>query len=894
MAFFGSQLLQHQKHLPRKPLCRQRLAFESLESRVLLAGDMAEIIGTVLQDLQDDGQSQNDPVVAGATAALYRDNGNGSWGIEDTLLESTPTDANGQYRFEHLGAGKYFVKISLPGDMQFLPGGDVREVNISADEADGSVGPTIDGFTTSQIVQASPPLPSSAPASIQDSAVLGGERDMWVELTESLNPISSVALMSEGGNLYVASGPGATGNAKVVWDGSDGNGHLVNPAGLGGVDLTRHDGNTMTGIALTSGADHPDAQITLRIYTDANNWSEFTTTVPESPGGAATGQAVFNFADLPTAQSGQGADFTHVGALELTFAGVTALDGQVSLVGLVGRATKRADFTALPRLSLGDQVWADIDGNGLHEAREPGIANVRLNLYEDSNDNGTYQRGVDALLDTTTTNATGEYLFTDLFPGDYIVQVDPTNFQIQGPLEGLASSAYPAVDPNNDVDQDDNGTPASGAGVVSQAVMLAGQSESVADGDTDPNSNLTVDFGFFGFDLVLDKAVQQTTVSPTEEIRYNVKIDNTGPSAAANTVFEDTLPDAVTFASASATSNGSPLTTNIDHAGGVLTAELGTLQPGDTVIMTILATVDHDAQGMLVNTATVRAENEVNLSNNTDTVSNPVVPRIDLEITKADSQDPVEPGSTFSYTLDIINHGPSAATGVVVTDNLPATGVTYVRASLTPNSVSPNQLRFNLGDLARGESRSVTIDVRVDDDFSGELLNRAEVTASEDEVTYANNQDTETTRVAMNPASLGGSVFVDRNDNGVFDTGERPIADVLVRLKGIDFRGNTVDQQATTASDGSYLFENLTPGNYRLEQTQPDRYRDGKDHVGTQGGMLGNDPGPFLIPNDVQPEQLQDLFFEIQLDSGDVGQQYDFGELAITVSKIDFIRRFDW
>ena len=108
----------------------------------------------------------------------------------------------------------------------------------------------------------------------------------------------------------------------------------------------------------------PNAQIKLRIYTDANNWSEFTTTVPESPGGAATGQAVFRFDDVPTAQGGGGADFSNVGALELTFEGVTAVDGQVSLVGLGRPDHEAADFTASPKLSLGDRVWNDIDDDG--------------------------------------------------------------------------------------------------------------------------------------------------------------------------------------------------------------------------------------------------------------------------------------------------------------------------------------------------------------------------------------------------------------------------------------------------------------------------------------------------------------------------------------------------
>lgn len=900
MAQFGSR----QSTSPSTPSYRidgsgslsgSKLSFEVLEPRQMLAADMAEIFGVVRTDLQGDGIASNDTVVVGATAALYRDGGNNAFdggSVDDALVTTTSTNSLGQYQFDQIGAGRYFVKITLPADLQFRPGQDVKEVIIAPGEGGAIVGPTIDGFTSTQMVTATPPVPASDVDSQLDGAVLGGERDMYVELTDvsnsPLSALASVALGSYDGKLLFASGPGAVGQAKVVWDGVDGNGQLVNPTGLGGIDLTEADGNTMTGIALTSGADHPDAHIMMRVYTDANNWSEFTTTVPESVGGAATGQAVFHFDDVPTAKGGNGADFTNVGALELTFEGVSAVDGQVSLVGLVGRATKKLDFTAAPRLSLGDRVWADSDDDGILDASELGIGGVQINLYEDVNSDNQYTQGVDALLDTTTTNAAGNYLFSDLFPGKYVVQVAPTNFQVQKPLYGLTSSSGndPAADPDNNVNNDDNGTSLAGAGVVSQAVTLTGGAEPTNDGDTSSNSNLTVDFGFFGFDLVLDKSVEQTTLSPQEMVEYHVKINNDGPSDAANTTFKDTLPSHVTFVSGTTSLSG----VGVQHSGGIVTANLGTMKAGDVVFITILATVNDDALGTLVNTATVTAPKEVNLSNNTDTVSNPVQPKIDLAITKTDSRDPVEPGSTFSYTLKVVNNGPSDATGVVVTDDLPDVGVSFQSANPGQDAFDGDVLSWEVGDLAKGESTSITVNVRVDDDFSGELLNHTEVVGNEPEITLANNQDTEPTLVKLDPATLGGTVFVDRNDNGQFDSNETTLSGVIVTLKGVDVHGAAVERVTVTGSNGTYLFENLTPGNYRVMETQPTRYKDGKDHVGTHGGATGENPGQFIIPNDIDAEQVKDLLLGINLGSGDVGLEYDFGEQAITTSKADYVR----
>ncbi|MGI9428399.1 MAG: SdrD B-like domain-containing protein, partial [Bythopirellula sp.] len=791
----------------------RKLAIESLEAREMLAADMAEISGVVRTDLQGDGNVSNDVVVAGATATLYRDNGNGQYDSGDTAVgSSVTTDANGKYQFNQVGAGNFFVKVTLPSDLQFRNGEDVKAVSIASDEGDGVVGPTIDGFNSFQMVEASPPPVSTDAGTLADASVLGGERDVYVELTQSTNPISSVTLATSGGNLYVASGPGATGNVKIVWDGTDGNAQNVNPIGLGGLDLTQDNGNTMTGIALTSGADHPNARIMLRVYSDANNWSEYTTVVPESLGGAAVGQATFNFDDVPTDKAGQGANFANVGALELTFEGVTAVDAQVSLIGLVGRATREADFTASPRLSLGDKVWADIDDDGLFENGESPIAGVKLNLYEDTDRNNEYTAGLDQPLGMTTTDANGMYLFTDLFPGKYIVQVDPTNFQSTGPLSGLRSSLgnATAADPDDDVNSDDNGTPRAGAGVVSHAVGLEGRQEPTNDGDNDDNSNRTVDFGFFGFDLVLDKAVEQTTIAPTEQLDYTIKINNDGPSAAEDTTFEDVLPSFATFVSGSTSLSG----VGVQHNNGTVTANLGTMQPGDSVTITIIASVDTDATGTLVNTATVSAPKEVDLSNNTDTVSNPLSPRIDLAIDKSADRQSLTPGESFSYTLDIVNNGPSNATGVVISDTLPATGVTFVSASQLPASNDGRNLTFDVGNLPRGGTASVTINVIVDQGFSGTLLNEANVRGNEVETTYLNNDDFVELPVIIEPASLAGHVFVDRNDNGVFEAGERPLGSVVVMLEGTNSSGNVVNRTTTTASDGSYFFGDLDPGKY--------------------------------------------------------------------------------
>lgn len=67
-------------------------------------------------------------------------------------------------------------------------------------------------------------------------------------------------------------------------------------------------------------------------------------------------------------------------------------------------------------VSVGDLVWDDLDGDGVRDPGEPGIAGVGVQLA------GTDALG-NSVTATATTNALGAYLFGGLPPGDYTVAV---------------------------------------------------------------------------------------------------------------------------------------------------------------------------------------------------------------------------------------------------------------------------------------------------------------------------------------------------------------------------------------------------------------------------------------------------------------------------------------
>jgi virginiamycin B lyase len=109
-------------------------------------------------------------------------------------------------------------------------------------------------------------------------------------------------------------------------------------------------------------------------------------------------------------------------------------------------------------------------------------------------------------------------------------------------------------------------------------------------------------------------------------------------------------------------------------------------------------------------------------------------------------------GSTVTYTLTVTNNGTAGATGVTLTDTLPA-GVTFVSATggITPSS---GVLVFNVGDLAAGASSSFTIVVAPT--ATGSVTNSVVASMTQTDPTPADNGLSQTT--AVTPVGADGPI----------------------------------------------------------------------------------------------------------------------------------------
>src|SRR5439155_1120579 len=85
----------------------------------------------------------------------------------------------------------------------------------------------------------------------------------------------------------------------------------------------------------------------------------------------------------------------------------------------------------------------------------------------------------------------------------------------------------------------------------------------------------------------------------------------------------------------------------------------------------------------------------------------------DLAITsKSDGVSSAVPGDTLTYTIDYSNHGNQDATGVKITENLPA-GTSFVAGENAGWNLSAGVLTYTIGNLASGATGSATLVLHV-------------------------------------------------------------------------------------------------------------------------------------------------------------------------------------
>ena len=173
---------------------------------------------------------------------------------------------------------------------------------------------------------------------------------------------------------------------------------------------------------------------------------------------------------------------------------------------------------------------------------------------------------------------------------------------------------------------------------------------------------------------------------------------------------------------------------------------------GDTQTLTIEVGVKNETSGQIItNTANVAAADQFdpNTANNSDSVD-VRVSALDLQIIKVvDNNSPTE-SATITYTVIATNLGPAPASGVTISDLLPA-GVSFQAATPTVGSYDDMTGLWTIDTLAVSNTQTLTIAATVDALTAGNTITNTAAVGSVDQIDI--NQANDTSAVSITVAT---------------------------------------------------------------------------------------------------------------------------------------------
>lgn len=420
----------------------------------------------VWYDLDSQGDEDTNEVgINGVTVRLY----SGACGPTGSAIQTKTTSGNGNYLFTGLAAGTYCVAadtttLPAPGYIQTNSGtvSNPKTVTIGSGGSNLDIDfgyvanqclPTID-FETDALgnplvkgqvidnefagwgitVSATANPGGTGPAMIFDSAApSGGDDDLGT-------PNQSFGGPGVGaGGAAGMPGENSVARGKILIISEDGSSSNPDDTGNGGVIKFTFTQPLRVDQVQILDTDNDEAGGTIKAYNATSGG-----TLLASADVLGLGDNSFQIVPV---------NATGVRRLEVTFPS----SGAVPAITFCG--------TPPTLYTLGDRIWNDTNEDGDQDGGEPGIANVKMELLV-----GT------TLAETTLTDASGIYTFTNLPAGNYTVRIAGTNFNSGQPLNGYVYSPKDQGDDTLDSDFDPN------TGAVN--VNLTG-------------NNSTVDGGFF-------------------------------------------------------------------------------------------------------------------------------------------------------------------------------------------------------------------------------------------------------------------------------------------------------------------------------------------------------------------------------------------------------------
>ena len=562
-------------------------------------------------------------------------------------------------------------------------------------------------------------------------------------------------------------------------------------------------------------------------------------------------------------QPGNTATVTFSATVPTGFTGINFTNTAILKTGTFTEVDRDTWTTTVPGInSVGNFIWKDLDRDGVQDGGlEVGIPNIGVSLYVDTNGNGTLDSG-EPLYASTSTNGSGDYLFSNLPDRKYIVVVNSTDPDL---IYGYTLKA--GVNDRFAIDLDSAATNPSAVSI------------------------LTADWPFIA-GLEVTKSVSPTTYSGGDLITYSIDLDNhmntlTLPLASVQTVYATSTAFDTNNANGKAVENaaaGAPnsVFTNIDWNANAdrlvttgITPSITSLNGGAVTKVELIVRgymtkrlvddglnveIGYTDRSIAVYAPATRTTAQMNALVG---VSQDMV--LDItgastgwtlaqvqSLTAALKATKNQGGDTGDYNVDSIAFR-------VTTNNTPFAGIyrpntivdwplhdtydpnklEFISASVMPDVTStPGTLEwYNLGPVNAGARKTITVTFRAKTPTDTNADGKRDPMIANNFVTTVNSSlgdvplfasglpaghDDGTVNVTINPAGrIGDFVYWDINANSAYEGGtDVSIRNVIVQLfrdlgAGFVYTGRS----QITDINGYYEFTGLTDGTYRIQIT---------------------------------------------------------------------------
>lgn len=195
------------------------------------------------------------------------------------------------------------------------------------------------------------------------------------------------------------------------------------------------------------------------------------------------------------------------------------------------------------------------------------------------------------------------------------------------------------------------------------------------------------------------------------------------------------------------------------------------------------------------------------------------LPAADLGISKSvEPAGSVAPGQPLTYTITVSNTGQLSASGVRITDTLPAE-LSNVAWSASHGDVileTGSNLVWTVAALAAGEQRTITLNGAVTNTITSTTIitNTAQVSGDPPDRRSTNNSATVTTQVATGASDLGGLVWADISGDGL--PNENPLMGLQSFVIAVLDQGGATVATTLSNSSGQWSINGLPPGAYNV------------------------------------------------------------------------------